>query len=147
MKTLILYYTYSQGNTEKIANELKQALNADIEKIETEEQYKGSYDEVVEQGKREVEDQYQPSIKSLNKNIADYDRIIIGTPTWWYTMAPAIRTLLNEYSFEDKDVILFQTHAGWGGHTLIDMDELCRGAKVLNSKAIQFDSDGGSDTT
>ena len=52
-KVLIVYYTWSNGNTEKIAGELQRATRADLEQISMVHPYMGSYEEVVAQGKRE----------------------------------------------------------------------------------------------
>lgn len=89
-KLLIVYYSVSNGNTKRIAEQMQKATGADIAQIETVKPYTGSYDAIVEQGQREVEQGYQPSIKPLSVNINDYDVIAVGTPTWWYTMAPAV---------------------------------------------------------
>lgn len=35
-------------------------------------------------------------------------------------------------------VIPFQTHAGWPGHTLQDIEAAAKGAQVRNGKQIQF---------
>lgn len=55
MKILTVYYSWSNGNTEKIARKLAEACDSDLEQIETEVPYEGSYEAVVEQGKKEVE--------------------------------------------------------------------------------------------
>ena len=98
-KTLIVYYSWSNGNTKRIAERLQQEIGADIMRIETVMPYAGSYEDVVEQGKREVESGFQPKIKPLPYAVSDYDVIIIGTPTWWYTMAPAVLTYLSGQGF------------------------------------------------
>ena len=115
---------------------------SDIAEIETVKPYEDSYEEIVEQGQREVENGTMPAIKPLFKKISDYDRIILGTPTWWYTMAPAVRTFLDVYDLSGKEVVIFQTHGGWTGHTLKDMKELISG-NVRSEYAVQFDSTGG----
>lgn len=99
---------------------------------------------MVSQGQKEVERGYQPEIKDLNVNLYDYDVIAIGTPTWWYTMAPAVLTFLNNNTFEDKTIIPFMTHGGWPGHVINDIKNCCKGAKFLPDMEVQFDSDGGS---
>ena len=68
---------------------------AELAEIDTVQPYTGSYDEVVDQGQREVNAGYKPEIKPLTVNIQDYDVIAVGTPTWWYTMAPAVLTFLS----------------------------------------------------
>ena len=96
MKMLIVYYSWSNGNTAKIAEQLQRATGADIARIETVKPYEGSYMEVVDQGQREVQEGFKPAIRSLVYDPADYDVIAVGTPTWWYTMAPAMKSFYAE---------------------------------------------------
>ena len=145
MKTLILYYSQAVGNTEKIAKILQEKLNADIERIDTVVPYTGTYQEISAQGHDEVNRGYKPEIKPIKSDLKMYERVIVATPTWWYTMAPAVLTLLSEIDLNGKDVILVQTHAGWEGHCLEDMEKLCKGSKIISKKGIQFDSNGGSE--
>lgn len=143
-KMLIVYYSWSNGNTRNIAEQLQKRTDADIAEIKTVTPYKGSYNEVVRQGQEEVERGYRPEIQPLAVNINDYDVIAVGTPTWWYTMAPAVNTFLYENNFEGKTVIPFMTNGGWPGHVIKDMEKLCKGAFFACEKEIQFDSEGGS---
>lgn len=144
-RMLIVYYSVSNGNTKRIAKRLQEATDADIVRIETVEPYSGSYNAIVEQGQREVNCGYQPEIKPLSANPADYDVIAIGTPTWWYTMAPAVLTFLKSYDWKGKSVIPFQTHGGWSGHVMKDMENACKGADFSYEMEIQFDSTGGAE--
>ncbi len=93
-KLLIVYYSWLNENTEKIAKKLQKATGADIAKIETVKPYEGSYQNVVDQGKHEVDSGFHPEIKSLPYSVANYDVIAIGTPAWWYTMVPAVLTYM-----------------------------------------------------
>lgn len=43
-----------------------------------------------------------------------------------------------------KDVVLYMTNAGWPGHVIKDMTAAAKGADVIASKEILFDSNGGS---
>lgn len=79
-KLLIIYYSWSNGNTERIAKMLQSETDSDILKIDTVVPYSGSYDDVVNQGQNEVQRGYEPEIKPLDINIADYDIIAVGTP-------------------------------------------------------------------
>ena len=71
-------------------------MHGDLVKIETKIPYEGGYNDVVEQEHKEVNEGFMPELKPLDVNIDDYDVIAVGTPTWWYTMAPAIHTFLHE---------------------------------------------------
>ena len=86
-KLLIVYYSWSNGNTERIAKMLQSELGGQLLKIDTATPYSGSYDDIVNQGQDEVQRGYEPEILPIDVDIADYDVIAIGTPTWWYTMA------------------------------------------------------------
>ena len=142
-KLLIVYYSWSNGNTERIAKELQSIAGGDLLKIDTAVPYSGSYDEVVDQGQREVNRGYEPELKPLTVNPADYDVIAVGTPTWWYTMAPAVNTFFHGQDFTGKTVIPFMTNGGWPGHVIKDMKKACPGAKTACEMQVQFDSNGG----
>ena len=142
-KLLIVYYSWSNGNTERIAKELQSIAGGDLLKIDTAVPYSGSYDEVVDQGQREVNRGYEPELKPLAVNPADYDVIAVGTPTWWYTMAPAVKTFFHKQDFAGKTVVPFMTNGGWPGHVIKDMKKACPGAKTACEMQVQFDSNGG----
>ena len=57
-KLLIIYYSWSNGNTERIAKMLQSETDSDILKIDTVVPYSGSYDDVVNQGQNEVQRGY-----------------------------------------------------------------------------------------
>ena len=143
-KMLVVYYSWSNGNTKQIAEQLAKATGAALAEIDTVQPYTGSYDEVVDQGQREVNAGYKPEIKPLTVNIQDYDVIAVGTPTWWYTMAPAVLTFLSAQDFTGKTVIPFMTNGGWPGHVIKDMKANCKGAEFAHEMEIQFDSTGGA---
>ena len=68
-KMLVVYYSWSNGNTKKIAEQLANKTGADIARIETAEPYRGSHEEVVKQGKREVEAGFMPQINPISVNL------------------------------------------------------------------------------
>lgn len=143
-KMLIVCYSWSNDNTERIAKMLQKAIGADMVQIDTVVPYTGNYDDVVQQGKEEVQRGYKPEIKPLDVDIRNYDVIAVGTPTWWYTMAPSVLTFLHQQDWNGKIVVPFQTHGGWPGHVLADIANACRGAKVACDMQVKFDSNGGN---
>lgn len=116
MKTLTVYFSYTADNTKGIAEKVHAAVGGDLAELQPATPYTGSYDEVVEQAQDEVRRNCRPALKPLGVRFADYDRIIIGTPTWWYTMAPAVATFLSSAALAGKEVVPFMTNAGWPGH-------------------------------
>jgi hypothetical protein len=142
-KMLIVYYSWSNGNTKRIAEQLQAATGADIMRIKTVQPYQGSHNDVVRQGQDEVEAGYEPPIRPMPYDVQDYDIIAVGTPTWWYTMAPPVKTFLNSNSWYGKTVIPFMTNGGWPGSVLRDMRAACRGASFAQEREFRFDSTGG----
>lgn len=142
-KTLVVYYSWSCGNTEKIAEQLADACDADIARIETVVPYPEDYQETVDQGQREVNAGFMPEIEPLEYSPADYDVIVIGTPTWWYTMAPAVKTFIAENDFSGKTVVVLSTNGSWPGNVTADIEDACTGASFGPALEVQFDSTGG----
>lgn len=141
MKTLIVYYSLS-GNTQRVANMIHDFIpDACIERIETVEPYTGSSDKISKQGEEEIANDFKPKIKPLKYDFKDFDRIIIGTPTWWYCMAPAVSSYFEGKDFSGKDVALFMTNAGWYGMVIEQMKKACKGANILGTKKVFFDSE------
>ena len=87
---------------------------------------------------------YKPPIKPLGIRIRDYDVIVLGTPTWWYGIAPAVLTFISSQDWHGKTVIPFQTDGGWPGHLMEDIRKECFGADIKYPMEIRFDSQGGS---
>lgn len=144
-KMLIAYYSWTNGNTEGIAQQLQRATGADIVRIDTVTPYPTDYNTTVDQGKREVEAGVHPAIKPLDVNIEDYDVIVIGTPTWWYTMAPTVATFCSQNNWAGKTVVPFMTNGGWPGTVIDDIAAACDGAEVACPFEVQFDSTGGAE--
>ena len=142
-KLLIVYYTWSNGNTARIARKLQSVAGDELLQIDTAVPYAGSYDDVVNRGQDEVRRGYEPMLKPIDVNMASYDVIAVGTPTWWYTMVPAVLTFLHGHDFTGKTVVPFMTNGGWPGHVIKDMKNACRGADFACDMQVRFDSSGG----
>lgn len=138
MRLLILYYSYG-GNTRSIAERIQKKTGGMLAEIKTVIPYTGDYNDIVDQGQREVQQGYEPEICPLDVDLKDFDTIILGTPVWWYTFAPAVKTLLLHSDWNGKHIYPFATNGGWLGHTLKDIKSACVGATVENGLDIRFD--------
>ena len=139
-KTLVIYYSYTAGNTKGIAMKVAKTLGADTASLEPVIPYSADYDKVVKQGQDEVESHYLPELKPLNVDLKDYNRIIIGSPTWWYAPAPVVMSFLEGNDLSGKTVVPFITNAGWPGHAIEDMTKAAQkgGAEVEKAHAFRF---------
>ncbi len=139
-RVLVVYYSWSCGKTKRIAEKAAAALGADIAAIRTVAPYPDDYDATVDQGKREVDEGFEPDIEPLTKDVADYGVILVGTPTWWYTMAPAVRTWFARTDLAGKTVVPFMTNGGWPGTVIDDMEAACPDAVCELPMQVRFDS-------
>ena len=107
------------------------------------ENYVGGVIKKLQQGNTECVAGKITALKPLSVNVKDYDRIIVGSPTWWYKMAPAVLTFLSENDFTGKTVVPFMTNAGWPGTVLKEMTAAAEknGAKVEHGHEFRFSSD------
>lgn len=112
-KALVLYYSHT-GTTEQVAMQLQQMVGADIEAIEVENPYTGSYNDVVMRAGEERRSGNLPKINPLKADLSKYDTIYLGYPIWYGTYAVPILSLLEEYDFAGKKVVTFCTFGSGG---------------------------------
>lgn len=136
---LIVYFSYT-GNTKTIAQYLQKQLNCDILELKPVNPYSDDYQTVVDEEQRKEGSNHLPEIQNINVNLNDYDKIIIGTPVWWYNVSPVVRTFLTQNDLSQKTVIPYATNAGWLGRTLENIKKLCPNSDVKLEKNIVFGS-------
>ena len=139
MKTLIVYYSYT-GNTKKIANAIKNNLNCDILEVTPKIPFSNDYDEVVAKYQNNSIKDKSIEINDIGIDLKEYDKIIIGSPVWWYTICPVITSFLKKYDLSGKKIYPFATNAGWLGKTFKDIETLCPNSEVKKGMNIVFES-------
>lgn len=108
MKILIAYYSKT-GGTEKLAYFLKNLLEkrgnqVDIQKIEPKKERNLFVWLFLSLFKKET-----PIKKPKILNLKKYDRVLIGTPNWFYLSLPIAKFLKEAKGLERKFVCLFST--------------------------------------
>lgn len=127
-KILIAVFSYT-GNTRRVAEAIQRKTGGTLIEIEPETPYSKDYQAVVKQGKEEVDSGFLPKLKTKAANIRDYDVIFVGSPIWWYTIAPPVASFLHDHDLSGKTVVPFFTHGGYGiGHSLKDIRKYAPGA-------------------
>ncbi|MFW5872947.1 MAG: flavodoxin family protein [bacterium] len=122
MKALIVYYSRT-GITQKVAKALGKEMYADIEEIKDTVNRKGMVGYL--RSGREAMKKSLVKIKPLEKNINEYDVVIIGTPVWAFTMSSPVRTFICENKDKLTNVAFFCTMGGSGDkNTFEHMKEL-----------------------
>ena len=140
MKKLVVFYSYT-GHTKMIAESIQKKLNCDILEIKPTKPYSTDYQTVVDEEQNNSSAGKTPDIQKIDKNINEYDEIIIGTPVWWYTIAPVIRTFLTQNDLSNKTIKPFATNVGWLGHTFQEIQKLCPDSRVDKEMNIVFTED------
>ena len=139
-KSLIIYFSradenYSvgyveKGNTEYIAEFVRDIVGADMFKVEPLVPYAKDYKTCIEEEKHRVGN--APIKKHIN-DISSYEVIYIMTPIYWGTCAPELETALKDLDFHGKIIRIVTTHEGSGlGRVVEDIKNTCIGANVLD---------------
>ncbi|MDR3247603.1 MAG: flavodoxin [Treponema sp.] len=111
MKTAVVYYSYD-GSTVAVAEFLKNSLQADVFRVETQDEKKRGGLAKYIWGGRQVFTNAKPDLKPLAFNPADYDLLIIGGPVWASSPAPALVSYLSSAKLGGKKLALFLCSKG-----------------------------------
>lgn len=139
-KSLIIYFSradenYSvgyidKGNTEIVAEYVKELTNADMFKVEPLVPYAKDYQTCIEEAKERVGN---APIKEQVPDITPYEMIYIMTPIYWGTYAPELETAIKDLNFTGKTIRVITTHEGSGlGNVVSDVKRICNGGNVLD---------------
>ena len=116
MKAAVVYFSWS-GNTRFAAETIAKKAGADLFEIKAETSYSSDFGKCCDEAKPECQGKTLRPIKSIEGlDISKYDMVFVGTPNWWGTMAPPVRTWVTQSkdALKGKTVCLFQTHGGGG---------------------------------
>ena len=111
-KTLVIYLSRTH-NTEVMAKRIQNLVGGDLVALTLQKPYPKDYEAHVAQVAKENETGYLPQLKTT-LNLAKYDTIFIGFPTWGMQLPPPIKSFLHTYNTANKTLIPFNTHAGFG---------------------------------
>ncbi len=137
-KRLVAYFSAS-GVTAKVAENLTDAIGADIFEIQPDVPYtKDDLNWMDKKARSTIEmsaPTSRPAIAAKCDNIDEYDTIFVGFPIWWYAAPTIINTFLESYNLKDKTIVPFATSGGSGmSKTNEKLAPSCPGAKLLHGK-------------
>ena len=116
MKGAVVYFSWS-GNTRFAAETIAKKTGADLYEIKAETPYSDDFQKCCDEAKPECYGKTLRPIKPIEGlDLAKYDLVFVGSPNWWGTMAPPVRTWVSQSkeALKGKKVCLFQTHGGGG---------------------------------
>ena len=74
------------GNTQYVAMEIQEKMNADIFRIEPETSYTTNHEKLVDIASQEQEENARPAIKDKISDFEQYDTIFVGYPKMEYSL-------------------------------------------------------------
>ena len=139
-KSLVIYFSRAdenyavgyveKGNTEYIAEYVRDIIGADLFKVEPLVPYSKEYNTCIEEAKQRVGN---APIKNSISDISSYEVIYIMSPIYWGTYAPEVETAIKDLDFTGKIVRVVATHEGSGLASIVDdVKRICKGANVLD---------------
>ncbi|MDO5110109.1 MAG: flavodoxin [Erysipelotrichaceae bacterium] len=150
MKNLVIYYSRSgenyvngkvtninKGNTEYVAEFLRDNFGADLFRAETVKEYAKSYMDCIREAQKELDNDERPQLKKYLTDISEYDNVFIAGPCWWGTYPMAVFSAIEGLDFAGKKIFPIMTHEGSGmGHCEKDLKEQIKGARFVKGLAI-----------
>ena len=147
-KSLIIYFSradenyavgfVNKGNTEIVAEFIRDLTGADMFKVERKNPYAKDYNTCIKESAEEQRTNARPELVNELDSIDGYSTIYIGGPIYWGTLPNPMLTQLEKLDFNGKTVCPFTTHEGsYLGNVVSDLRKICTGATVKNGLAIR----------
>lgn len=122
-RKLVAYFSAS-GITAKVAENLAEAVGADLFEIAPAVRYTNEDLDWRNENSRssiEMKDPAsRPAVEAIRDNMDEYDVIFVGFPIWWYVAPTIINSFLESYDFTGKKIVLFATSGGSGFGKTVD---------------------------
>ncbi len=142
-KCLIIYFSRAdenynvgyieKGNTEKVAEYIKDFIDVDLFKVEGVKGYSPKYSVCIKEARKRQNLDEDLELKEYLDDISKYDVIFIGSPVYWGLMPQELVVQLRRLNFTGKTVKIFTTHEGSGLASIpAQVKRVCKGAKILD---------------
>lgn len=127
-----------KGNTHYAAEYIRDALGADLFRIEPRKPYSGNYRQCCMEAVEEAKSNARPEIMGFVEDISGYDTIYVCFPCWCGTAPMCVFTFLEHYDLAGKRIAPLCTHEGSGlANAPKDLARSCPGAQVLDGLAVK----------
>lgn len=161
MKNLIIFFSRSgenyvngdlknleKGNTEIVADAIRDAVGGDLFEIRTVKEYPADYMQCTKVAKEEQKENARPELQEYLDSAAEYDNIIVACPCWWGTCPYAVLTQLERLDLKGKKIYPVMTHEGSGlGSFPRTLKKSCKGAKIQKGLAVHGAEAASSEET
>lgn len=132
------------GNTQVVAEQIADLLDADVIRLEAADPYPESYDETVARNRAEQDADARPEIAGGVPDLSEYDAIVLGSPVWGTRAPMIIRTLLDGNDVTGKTIYPFVTYGVGAGRVFREYAEFYPEANVAEGLAIRGEDAAGA---
>ena len=137
MKVAVIYYS-CEGNCVLVADNMKTVFNADTFRIMTMDAKKRYGAGLMIWGCLQVFMKKKPALAPLPVDINAYDLIILGTPVWAGSPAPAMVSFLENAKISGKKIALFCCHGGGPGAIFAKLRDLLQGNTIVGEISFKY---------
>ncbi len=138
MNALVVYCTMT-GNTEMIADSIKEEIGADIVKIESQKEFVPKNASSFMRAGFLATACKTIDIKPVKIDLDKYDFIFLGAPVWAWNVNPFIRSFVekNKEKIKEKRIALFVCCSGSGNRAIKKYGQFFDGFKLLGTSRYQ----------
>lgn len=136
MKAIVAYFS-AEGNTEKYAAALAEAIRADLFAIVPDPPYTAAdikWTNPLARCNREKLGKKDVPIRAAAEHWEDYDTVFLGFPIWYYGAPNVVQSFCKAYDWAGKQVFVFATSGGSKiGKTAEKLQPCLKGAPEIAS--------------
>lgn len=138
-KILVAYYSYS-GETEYMAEYIKELTGGDIYEIEADKIYPYKDEEVIAEARREYEENEYVGLYNAPPDLGQYDMVYLGFPVWNGRLPQVVKTFVNEAGINGKNIKPFTACNKDGlGESVNELYALCPDGIIENGIEVNKD--------
>ena len=139
-KDLVVYYSL-EGNTEHVAEKIKEKLGADMLKLVPKKAYHDKGFAKFFWGGKSAVMAEKPELERISMDISGYERIIFGFPVWASNFTPPLRTFIedNAEGLKGKRIAAFACQSGAGAEKAFAKLARCIGIEAFEQTAVFID--------
>lgn len=138
-KILVAYYSYS-GETEYMAEYIKELTGGVIYEIESDKIYPYKDEEVIAEARREYEENEYVGLYTAPPDLGQYDMVYLGFPVWNGRLPQVVKTFVNEAGINGKNIKPFTACNKDGlGESVNELYALCPDGIIENEIEVNKD--------
>lgn len=142
-RVLVVFYSL-EGHCNKVAKHLAQTFGYDTLELRPIKNLDPKSSSKQWLGRLQVLFNQSVTLHKLPESIGDYDLVLLGTPVWMGTFAPAVQSFISEMPLKDIPVGLFTTYERDAGEVFSKLQDRLKDTRIVGEISIaisEFESE------